>query len=90
MPRGTASHALEVAESFRGGAPARARAGLFLDVHGALARREIEQAARDGNAEQLDRWLGRAEAGLHARREMAVRNLNPQLVCETLLLDLVP
>ena len=86
---GTASEALDVAESFRGGAPARARAALFLDVHGALARREIEQAARDGDAERLDRWLARAEDGLHARREMAVRNLNPQLVCESLLLDLI-
>ncbi len=89
-PGGTASAALDAAESFRGGAAARARAALFLDVHGVLARREIERAAGEGETERLDRWLTRAETGLRARREMAVRNLNPQLVCESLLLDLVP
>ena len=36
----------------------------------------------------LERWVKRAEAGANARRELIVRNLNPQLVVEGLMLDL--
>ena len=85
----SASRALDFAESFRGGRNVRESAELLLAVHGALARREIESAAHDGDAARLERWLVRADAGLRARREMVVRNLNPQLVVEGLVLDLV-
>ena len=36
----------------------------------------------------LDRWIERAERGARARSELAIRNLNPQLVVEGLMLDL--
>ena len=88
LPHGSSSDVLDFAESFRGRRDARDHAELFLDVHDALARREIEIASRSGDADSVERWLLRAEAGLRARREMIVRNLNPQLVVENLALDL--
>jgi DNA polymerase-3 subunit delta' len=89
LPSGSASEALDFAETFRGGsAAARTRAELLLAVHAALARREVENAAREARGAELERWLGFAESGERARREMARRNLNPQLLVEGLLLDL--
>ena len=85
----SASEILDFAESFRGGgAPARQRAEIFFQVHGAVTRREVEAAAGDGPSPKLERWLTRAEAGERARREWRRRNLNPQLLVEGLLLDL--
>ncbi len=87
--RGSASDALEFAEAFRGrGERIRSRCELFLAVHGALARRHIAAAAEAGDTAALEQWLSRAERGAHARRELAIRNLNPQLVVEGLMLDL--
>jgi DNA polymerase-3 subunit delta' len=88
IPGGTASDALDFAESFRGGAAMRARAELCLAVWGVLVRRQVERTAKSGDRAALELWLGRAEAGLRARRELAIRNLNPQLVVEELALDL--
>lgn len=88
LPQANGSDVLEFAESFRGGAPARARAEFFLDVHAAWVRCRLEQAARDGDRRALEGWLAQADEGTRARREMALRNLNPQLVVEGLLLAL--
>jgi DNA polymerase-3 subunit delta' len=85
----SASEVLEFAESFRGGGEKlRKRAELFLDVHAAFARRAVEAAARDSDRATVERWVERAEAGANAHRELVVRNLNPQLVVEGLMLDL--
>ena len=89
LASGSNSDVLDFAESFRGGGDKlRARAELFLDVHGAVARRAVEAATRVGDTEQVERWLDRAEAGARARRELRVRNLNPQLLVEGLMIDL--
>ncbi len=86
---GSASQALDLAESFRGaGEIVRSRCELFLAVHGALARRRIAEAAQADDRAALECWLERAESGARARREIAIRNLNPQLVVEGLMLDL--
>lgn len=86
---GNASQALDLGESFRGaGDKVRSQCELFLAVHGALARRHIEAAAQACDRPALERWLGRAENGARARRQVAVRNVNPQLVVEGLMLDL--
>jgi DNA polymerase-3 subunit delta' len=87
MPAASATELLDFAESFRG-SDGRARIELLLAVFGALARREAERAAGAGEAAALERWLERFEAGERARRELARRNLNPQLVAEGLLLEL--
>ena len=88
-PRGSASDVLDFAESFRGGGDSlRARCELFLAVHGAVAHRHIAAAAESDDRASLERWIERADRGARARRELAIRNLNPQLVVEGLLLDL--
>jgi DNA polymerase-3 subunit delta' len=87
VPGGNASALLDFAETFRG-SDARARVELLLAVHGALARRECERAAAAADAARLERWLERFESGERTRRELARRNLNPQLVAEGLLLEL--
>jgi DNA polymerase-3 subunit delta' len=78
--------ALDAAEGFRGGEAGRERALLFFDVHGAIARRAVESAAKRGDSAELDRWLGQFERGQEARGEMIRRNLNPRLVIENLLI----
>ena len=89
IPTRSASEALDFAESFRGGGEAtRLRTELLLRVHGALARRAVETAARGGCGPELERWLTRAESSERAHREWARRNLNPQLLVEGLLLEL--
>ena len=82
-----AAHAVEQAESFRGGEPARLRTELLLDVHAVWARRHAE-AQVQSNGALLATWLGRFEAGEIARRELRRRSLNPQLVAEGLFLGL--
>ena len=67
----TASDVLDFAEGFRGGAAARERAELLIQVHGALARRAVEDAARKRDTPGVERGLVRAEAGERARLEMA-------------------
>jgi|SRR5262245_14387636 len=88
IPSASATALLDFAETFRGGGEARARVELFLSVYGALARREAERAAGGADRTALERWLDRFESGERARRELARRNLNPQLVVEGLLLEL--
>jgi DNA polymerase-3 subunit delta' len=85
-----ASAALDFAEGFRGGAPARARCELLLAVHAAVARQQIEEALRADDRAATERWLERAESAERARKEMARRNLNPQLIAEGLLLAMQP
>jgi DNA polymerase-3 subunit delta' len=83
------SEALDFAETFRGSSAAtRQRAEILLAVCGAVARRGLERASREGGRTGLDRWLGFAESTQRARQEMIRRNLNPQLLVEGLLLDL--
>jgi DNA polymerase-3 subunit delta' len=85
----TSGAVLEFAESFRGsGQTGRRRAELLLDVHRTLAREAVAAAAEADDGPGLERWLDRAEAGERARREMGRRNLNPQMVVESLLLAL--
>jgi DNA polymerase-3 subunit delta' len=84
----SASEILDFAETFRGGERARTRADLLIDVYEAIARRESETAAGNGDLGAVARWTQRFEATEHARQEMQRRNLNPQLVVEGLLLDL--
>jgi len=84
-----ASEALDFAETFRGSSAAtRRRAEILLAVCGAVARRGLESASRNGGSTDLERWLDFAESSQRARREMVRRNLNPQLLVEGLLLDL--
>jgi DNA polymerase-3 subunit delta' len=86
----SASELLDVAETYRGGGDAgRERLELFLDVYAALARERVEGAARASDAAEASRWLGRAEAAAGAAREWRRRNLQPQLVVEGLLFQLV-
>jgi DNA polymerase-3 subunit delta' len=86
----SAGELLDVAETYRGGGDAgRERLELFLDVYAALARERVEGAARASDAPEASRWLGRAEAAAGAAREWRRRNLQPQLVVEGLLFQLV-
>ena len=61
---------------------------LVADFDSEADDAELARAATDGNASRLERWLERADAGERARRELARRNLNPQMLVESLLLDL--
>ncbi|MEE8557454.1 MAG: hypothetical protein V3T14_06165 [Myxococcota bacterium] len=80
---------LEFALGFRGGGEgARARIELFLDVHGAVTLQQLRGAASQETDESVELWLSQADRGLEARRELIRRNLNPQLVVESLLLGL--
>jgi DNA polymerase-3 subunit delta' len=89
--RRSATEVLDFAESFRvGGEEGRKRTEGFLDVYAALARRRIEGAIAEGRAGSLERWLRRAERAAEARRELRRRNLNPQALVESLLLEPEP
>src|SRR5262245_13379899 len=80
---------LDGAEQFRGGGEAlRTRTQLFFDVYEAHARQAIRAAVEADDSAEASRWLECAERGLAARRETRLRNLNPQLVVEGLLLEL--
>lgn len=81
------SELLDFAESFRRSS-ARPRAELFLEVAGALARRQVEASAKAGDRARAERGLALYESAERARAEMRRRNLNPQLAVEGVLLDL--
>lgn len=82
-----AGEVLDFAETFRGGAAVRDRVELFLSVHAALVRREVQAAAERGDAARARLWLHCYESGERARRELVRRNLNPQMLVEGLLLE---
>ncbi|MFI5314692.1 MAG: DNA polymerase III subunit delta' [Myxococcota bacterium] len=83
------SDVLDFAESFRRtGEEGRARARAFIDVQSAYARRQADAAACGRDARVLERWLRAFESAARARGELERHNLNPQLVVESLLLEL--
>ena len=85
----TDSEIVEFAAGFRGGGEEnRQRVELFLDVHAAVARDQVREALEREEVEKIDRWLRQAERAVEARRELVRRNLNPQMLVESLLLDL--
>jgi DNA polymerase-3 subunit delta' len=88
-PSRTDSEILEFAAGFRGGREeSRERVELFLDVHAAVARDQVHEALEREEVEAVDRWLRQAERAVEARRELVRRNLNAQMLVESLLLDL--
>jgi DNA polymerase III subunit delta' len=83
------SDVLDFAEGFRRtGEEGRTQARAYLDVHSAFARTQAEAAAQAGDARALERWLRAFESASNARLELERRNLNPQLLVESLLLEL--
>ena len=83
------SDILDFAESFRrAGEEGRDRARAYIDAHAAFARSRVERAADAGETRALERWLRAYESATRARTELDARNLNPQLVVESLLLEL--
>jgi DNA polymerase-3 subunit delta' len=83
------SDVLDFAESFRRpGDEGRDLARAFLDVQSAFARARAQTAAEAGDARGLERWLRAFESASNARFELERRNLNPQLLVESLLLEL--
>jgi DNA polymerase III subunit delta' len=83
------SDILDFAEGFRrSGDEGRDLARAFLDVQSAFARARAEAAAAAGDAAALERWLRAFESASNARFELERRNLNPQLLVESLLLEL--
>jgi DNA polymerase-3 subunit delta' len=85
----TDSEILDFAESFRGGGEEiRQRVELFLAVHASVSRRRVEAAIREDRSQAIDAWLHHSERGIEARHELLRRNLNPQMLVESLVLDL--
>ena len=85
----TTTEVLDFAETFRSsGEAGRARAKSFIEVETAFARERAERAAATGDTKSLERWLRAFESASKARGELEQRNLNPQLVVESLLLEL--
>lgn len=83
------SDVLDFAETFRApGEAGRARAKSYIEVQSAFARERAERAAAAGDTRALERWLRAFESAARARGELEQRNLNPQLVVESLLLEL--
>jgi DNA polymerase-3 subunit delta' len=83
------SEILEFAASFRGGGETnRQRIELFLDVHSVVSRERVQDALERGKTAEVGRWLRQAERAVEAHRELRRRNLNPQMLVESLLLDL--
>jgi DNA polymerase-3 subunit delta' len=83
------SEILEFALGFRGGGEEnRRRVEFFLDVHAAVTRWRVEEALEQGRTEEAERWLRQADRAIDARRELGRRNLNPQLLVESILFDL--
>ena len=83
------SEILDFAESFRRtGDEGRERARAFIEVQSAFARSQAEAAASGRDSRALERWLRAFESAARARGELLQRNLNPQLVVESLLLEL--
>lgn len=80
---------LDFAEGYRRpGDAGREQARAFIDVQSAFARSRAEAAAQSGEPRELERWLRVFEAASNAKLELERRNLNPQLLVESLLLDL--
>jgi DNA polymerase-3 subunit delta' len=80
---------LDFAETFRRpGEEGRDRARLYTDVQSAFAREQAEVAAHGDDSRALERWLRAFESASRARAELERRNLNPQLLVESLLLEL--
>ncbi|HTO05585.1 MAG TPA: DNA polymerase III subunit delta' [Myxococcota bacterium] len=80
---------LDFAEGFRRpGDAGRDQARAFIDVQSAFARARAEAAAAAGETRALERWLRAFESASAARLELERRNLNPQLLVESLLLEL--
>jgi DNA polymerase-3 subunit delta' len=85
----TVSEILDFAEGFRRtGEEGRERARAFIDAQAAFARGQAEAAANERQPQRLERWLRAFESATRARMELDARNLNPQLVVESLLLEL--
>ncbi len=80
---------LDFAEGFRrAGEEGRERARAYIDAQSAFARERAETAANGAQPRALERWLRAFESAARARAELDARNLNPQLVVESLLLEL--
>jgi DNA polymerase-3 subunit delta' len=85
----TVTDVLDFAESFRrAGEEGRERARAYIDAQSAFARARAEAAAVAADSRALERWLRAFESASAARAELEKRNLNPQLVVESLLLEL--
>ena len=85
----TVTDVLDFAEGFRRpGEAGRDQARAFIDVQSAFARARAEAAAAAGETRALERWLRAFESASAARLELERRNLNPQLLVESLLLEL--
>jgi DNA polymerase-3 subunit delta' len=83
------SEILDFAEGFRRtGEEGRSRARAFIEVQSAYARGQADAAARGRDGRALERWLRAFESAARARGELERHNLNPQLVVESLLLEL--
>jgi len=80
---------LDFAEGFRrAGEEGRGRARAFIELHSAFAREKAAAAASGGDPRALERWLRAFESASKARIELARHNTNPQLLVESLLLEL--
>ena len=80
---------LDFAEDFRrAGEEGRGRARAFIELQSAFAREKAAAAAKSGDPRALERWLRAFESASKARVELARHNTNPQLVVESLLLEL--
>jgi len=85
----TVTEILDFAEGFRRtGEEGRERARAYIDAQSAFARERAEAAASGAEPRALERWLRAFESASRARAELDARNLNPQLVVESLLLEL--
>jgi DNA polymerase-3 subunit delta' len=83
------SEILDFAEGFRRtGEEGRERARAYINAQSAFARERAEVAANGAEPGALERWLRAFESAARARAELDARNLNPQLVVESLLLEL--
>jgi DNA polymerase-3 subunit delta' len=88
-PALSATEILDFAEGYRrAGEEGRRQARAFIDTQTAFARARAEHAASHGPRETLERWLRAYESASRARIELDEHNLNPQLVVESLLLEL--
>jgi DNA polymerase III subunit delta' len=85
----SATRVLDFAEGFRrAGEEGRGRARAFIELQSAFAREKAGAAAASGDRRAVERWLRAFESASKARVELARHNTNPQLVVESLLLEL--
>jgi DNA polymerase-3 subunit delta' len=88
-PRISVSEILDFAEGYRrAGDEGRAGARAFIDALAAFARARAEDAATASDSPALERALRAFESASRARVELGEHNLNPQLVVESLLIEL--